>query len=89
MSPEERAKALRDGERAAELWEALPWESLEASIKNEWSTAKSAEAREALWNELQGLNRLKSRLMSMGQNAKVAAMEMDLEKRKADPYVHA
>ena len=70
MTPEQRA--LR-GNRArlfmdqAEVKEALA--EIEADITAEWKAARFAWRREAKWNELKGLERLKNRLNSYANQA--------------------
>ncbi len=93
MTPEQRTAALLAGEKAAEFYDEHPFEAARQNIMRDWASSSDRDRREALWSELQALNRVVSILRGAGQNAKVAAMEIKAEQAaqtgEIDPYVHS
>lgn len=94
MTLDERSQALRDGEDAALALEKLPLDAARQSIFEEWAKSageKDYAKREDLWHELRALERVKARLWTMINTAKMAAFEIKSDKetltRKVDPYV--
>lgn len=94
MTPDQRSKALRDGEDAALALEKVPFDVVAAQIRDEWAKAEDYKTREDLWYEQKVIERVRGRLWSMIQNAKAAAIEIKqdeqaLTTKRMDPYERA
>jgi hypothetical protein len=91
MTPEQRTKALRDGEEAVDFYDAHPFETARQQIHTAWAKAQTLEKREELWFELHALDRVVGVLTGIAQVAKGAALEIKAEEAAAkgsDPYVN-
>lgn len=93
MIPPRHAESMKSGEQAALAFEQLPLAAVRQSIKEDWEREADVSKRNALWHEINALNRLTARLWGAIQGAAAAVQAISAEKTietgKVDPYENA
>ena len=81
------AERITEAERAAEMLAIMPWNGTLEAIFRDWMVAKTTDARESLWHDVQAVSRIRSKLNQAIQDGKAAAMDQERANRPS-PAMH-